>query len=124
MTTNLADDELPMAFRPEFMNRIDDIVHFNALQFEDIEHIVAIHVDALAERLGARDVRLNLDESARSFLAREAMSAGSGARYVHRIVARHVSTPLSTAILRGELPKGSSADVRLSESGSLIVRAA
>jgi ATP-dependent Clp protease ATP-binding subunit ClpC len=124
MTTNLADDELPMAFRPEFMNRIDDVVHFNALQFDDIEQIVAIHVDALAERLGARDVRLNLDESARSFLAREAMSAGSGARYVHRIVARHVSTPLSTAILRGELPKGSSADVRLSESGSLIVKAA
>ena len=123
MTTNLSDDELPLAFRPEFMNRIDDIVHFNPLGFEDIEQIVAIHVDALAERLGARDVRLNLDESARSFLAREAMSAGSGARYVHRIVARHVSTPLSTAILRGELPKGSAADVRF-ESGALIVKAA
>jgi ATP-dependent Clp protease ATP-binding subunit ClpC len=123
MTTNLSDDELTDAFRPEFLNRIDDIVHFNDLQLEDIEHIVAIHVDALAERLGARDVRLQLDEPARAFLAREAISAGSGARYVHRIVARHVSTPLSTAILRGELPKGSAADVRLGESG-LIVSAA
>ncbi len=123
MTTNLEDDELPVAFRPEFLNRIDDIVHFNDLQFEDIEQIVAIHVEALADRLGARDVRLQLDESARGFLAREAMSAGNGARYVHRIVARHVSTPLSTAILRGELPKGCAADVRF-ENGSLIVKAA
>jgi ATP-dependent Clp protease ATP-binding subunit ClpC len=123
MTTNLSDDELPIAFRPEFMNRIDDIVHFNDLQFEDIEQIVAIHVEALAGRLGARDVRLNLDEGARGFLAREAMNAGNGARYVHRIVARHVSTPLSTAILRGELPKGSAADVRF-ESGALVVKAA
>ena len=123
MTTNLDDDEIPIAFRPEFLNRIDDTVRFNELQFEDIEQIVAIHVDALAERLGARDVRLQLEEPARAFLAREAMNAGSGARYVHRIVARHVSTPLSTAILRGELPKGCSADVRL-EGQSLIVRAA
>jgi ATP-dependent Clp protease ATP-binding subunit ClpA len=106
------------------MNRIDDIVHFNDLQLTDIEQIVAIHVDALAERLGARDVRLNLDQPAREFLAREAMNAGSGARYVHRIVARHVSTPLSTAILRGELPKGSSAEVSLSQQGTLVVRAA
>ncbi len=123
MTTNLSDDELPIAFRPEFLNRIDDIVHFNDLQFEDIEQIVAIHVDALAERLGARSVKLNLDEPARAFLTREAMSAGSGARYVHRIVARHVSTPLSTAILRGELPQGCAADVRL-EGESLTVSAA
>ena len=123
MTTNLSKDEIPIAFRTEFLNRIDDIVSFNDLRFEDIEQIVAIHVDSLAERLGARDVRLVLSEDAKSFLAQEAMSAGSGARYVHRIVARHVSTPLSTAILRGRLPKGSSADVRL-EGDSLVVAAA
>ncbi len=123
MTTNLSDEELPIAFRPEFLNRIDDIVHFNTLGLEHIEQIVAIHVDSLAERLGARDVTLALSPDARAFLAREAMSAGSGARYVHRIVARHVSTPLSSAILRGELPRGSAADVTF-EGGALVVRAA
>ena len=123
MTTNLEDDELSTAFRPEFLNRIDDVVHFNDLQLDDIEQIVAIHVDALGDRLGARDVRLQLDEPARQFLAREAMNAGSGARYVHRIVARHVSTPLSTAILRGELKPGSAASVRY-ENDALVVRAA
>ncbi len=123
MTTNVEDDELSAAFRPEFLNRIDDVVRFNDLQLGDIEQIVAIHVEALAERLGARDVNLQLDEGARQFLAREAMSAGNGARYVHRIVARHVSTPLSTAILRGELPKGSRASVEFS-GGALVVKAA
>src|SRR5947209_13730450 len=109
MTTNLSDEELPIAFRPEFLNRIDDIVHFNTLGMEHIEQIVAIHVESLAERLGARDVSLQLSPEARSFLAREAMSAGSGARYVHRIVARHVRTPPSSATLRAELPKGTTA---------------
>ncbi|HEY9181541.1 MAG TPA: AAA family ATPase, partial [Candidatus Baltobacteraceae bacterium] len=123
MTTNLADDELSMAFRPEFLNRIDDIVHFNDLELRDIEQIVAIHVDSLAQRLGARDVKLLLGEDARRFLAREAMGAGSGARYVHRIVAKHVSTPLSTAILRGELSKGSQAKVELVQ-GALVIGAA
>jgi ATP-dependent Clp protease ATP-binding subunit ClpC len=123
MTTNLADDELPMAFRPEFLNRIDDVVRFNDLDLGHIEQIVAIHVDSLAGRLGARDVHLLLGEDAKRFLAHEAMHAGSGARYVHRIVARHVSTPLSTAILRGELPKGSRAKVELID-GALVVRAA
>ncbi|HEV3152236.1 MAG TPA: ATP-dependent Clp protease ATP-binding subunit [Candidatus Baltobacteraceae bacterium] len=123
MTTNLSDDELSGEFRPEFLNRIDDIVHFNDLDLKHIEQIVAIHVDQLAGRLGARDVRLQLTDGARAFLAGEAMNAGSGARYVHRTVARHVSTPLSTAILRGELPKGSSAHVHL-EGGGLVVRAA
>jgi ATP-dependent Clp protease ATP-binding subunit ClpC len=123
MTTNLAADELETAFRPEFLNRIDDIVRFNDLQLPDIEQIVAIHVDALADRLGARDVALLLGAQARQFLAREAIAAGSGARYVHRIVAKHVSTPLSTAILRGELRKGSKASVEL-VNGALVVEAA
>jgi ATP-dependent Clp protease ATP-binding subunit ClpC len=123
MTTNLSEDEIAMAFRAEFLNRIDDVVRFNDLQLPEIRQIVEIHVEALAGRLGARDVRLGLDEAAKRFLAQEAMDAGSGARYVHRTVARHVSTPLSTAILRGELRAGGSAEVRL-ENGSLVVRAA
>jgi ATP-dependent Clp protease ATP-binding subunit ClpC len=123
LTTNLEDDELALALRPELVNRIDEIVTFDSLGLPQIEAIVAIHVDALAARLGARDVRLRLSEDARRFLADESMAAGTGARYVGRTVSRHVSTPLSTAILRGVLQAGTTANVDLHE-GTLVVRAA
>ncbi|MBV9271652.1 MAG: ATP-dependent Clp protease ATP-binding subunit [Candidatus Eremiobacteraeota bacterium] len=123
MTSNADTEELPEVFRPEFMNRIDEVVRFEPLQLEHIERIVGIHVEALAGRLGARSMQLTLDEGAREYLAREAMNAGSGARFVQRTVARLVSTPLSTAILRGELQAGSSAMVRLAGK-NLVVEAA
>ncbi|MBV8489371.1 MAG: ATP-dependent Clp protease ATP-binding subunit [Candidatus Eremiobacteraeota bacterium] len=123
LTTNLEDDELAFALRPELVNRIDEVVAFAALELPEIEAIVSIHVDALAARLGVRDVRLRLSEDARRFLAAESMAAGSGARFVARTVSRHVSTPLSTAILRGELGAGATAGVDLHE-GMLVVRAA
>ncbi|HEY5258047.1 MAG TPA: ATP-dependent Clp protease ATP-binding subunit [Candidatus Baltobacteraceae bacterium] len=123
LTTNLDEDDVPLALRPEFLNRIDDVVHFADLRLPDIERIVAIHVDALAQRLGARDVTLTLSDQARSFLATQAMSAGNGARYVGRTVAKHVSTPLSTALLRGTIRSGGRAIVELAD-GELLVRAA
>ncbi len=123
MTTNLSAEEIPVAFRPEFLNRIDEIVRFNDLHLGEIEQIVTIHVDALAQRLGARDVRLRLSDDARAFLAQEALNAGSGARYVHRIVAKNITSPLASAVLNGQLRNGASADVRL-EGDSLVVEAA
>ena len=120
LTSNVPEGELTESFRPEFLNRIDDVVQFNDLDLDAIERIVDVHVGALAQRLGARDVTLRLDDRAKAFLAQEALGAGNGARYVHRIVARYVGTPISTAILRGELPPGKSAVVRF-EEGNLVV---
>ncbi len=123
LTTNLQDDELAVAFRLELLDRIDEIVPFRELGLEQIETIVTIHVDQLAQRLGARNVSLNLSDEAKLYLARVSMAAGSGARYVQRTVSHYVSTPLSTALLRGELRDGCEADVTL-EGDALRVRAA
>ncbi|MBV9718409.1 MAG: ATP-dependent Clp protease ATP-binding subunit [Candidatus Eremiobacteraeota bacterium] len=123
MTTNLPEDELSLALRAELIDRIDEIVAFRELGLEQIEAIVTIHVDALAERLGARNVALNLSDDAKLYLARVSMAAGSGARYVQRTVSHYVSTPLSTALLRGELREGRAAEVTL-EGDALRVRAA
>jgi ATP-dependent Clp protease ATP-binding subunit ClpC len=123
LTTNLDEDDLALALRGELLNRIEDIVAFDALGVPEIESIVTIHVDALAGRLGVRNVQLRLSEDARLHLARVAMGAGSGARYVGRTVSHYVSTPLSTALLRGELRDGSIADVTL-DGDALLVRAA
>ncbi len=123
LTTNLQDDELAVAFRLELLDRIDEIVPFRELELDQIETIVTIHVDALARRLGARNVSLKLSEEAKLYLARVSMAAGGGARYVQRTVSHYVSTPLSTALLRGELRDGCGADVTL-EGDALCVRAA
>lgn len=123
LTTNLPENEFEYNLRPELINRIDDVVAFNALQLPQIEAIVEIHADALAQRLGARNVRLRLSDEAKLYLAKVSMGAGSGARYVQRTVSHHVSTPLSTAILRGELREGGIADVTL-DGDKLVIQAA
>ncbi len=123
LTTNLQDDEIPVALRAELLDRIDEVVAFEPLGLPQIEAIVTIHVNALAGRLGARNVALHLSDDARRYLANVSIGAGSGARYVARTVSHYVSTPLSTALLRGELRDGSSADVTL-DGDTLRVRAA
>ncbi len=111
LTTNLDEEDLPLVLRPELVNRIDDVIAFRRLGLPEIERIVAIHVDSLAARLGARDVRLRLSDDALAFLATLATQAGEGAREVGRTVSRTLGTPISTALLRGELPAGSTARV-------------
>jgi ATP-dependent Clp protease ATP-binding subunit ClpC len=123
LTTNLSEGDMQVVLRPELLNRIDEVIGFNALGLEQIEKIVAIHVDALAHRLDTRLVRLRLSEEAKRYLALESMAAGSGARYVQRTVSRQISTPLSSAILRGDINEGSAAEVTLHE-GALVVKAA
>ncbi|MGA7354695.1 MAG: AAA family ATPase, partial [Candidatus Cybelea sp.] len=123
LTTNLEDEELAIALRHELLDRIDDVVPFADLGLEQIEAIVTIHVDALAQRLGARNVALHLSDDAKLYLARVSIASGSGARYVQRTVSHYVSTPLSTALLRGELRDGCAAEVTL-DGDALQVRAA
>jgi len=111
MTSNIDLGELEMALRKELLDRIDETVLFRALGVPEIEQIVELQLRALVERLGARAVVLDLSADARRFLAKESIAAGSGARYVQRTIARCVTSPLSGAILRGELPGGSTARV-------------
>jgi ATP-dependent Clp protease ATP-binding subunit ClpC len=123
MTSNLDRDELEATLRAELIDRIDEIVVFKELGSREIEQIVTLQVALLAGRLGAHAMRLDLSEPARRFLARESSAQGSGARYVARAIARHVTTPLSEAILRGKLTTGHVARVDY-ESGAITVEAA
>ncbi len=120
LTTNLTDDELPYAVRPELINRIDEIVAFQALPVEAIAAIVTIHLDALAARLGTRNIRLDITGTAANALAREAMS-GDGAREVARVVTRYVATPISHLMLGGKLPTGATVYVAVNSSGKIPV---
>jgi len=111
MTSNLEPDEVEDNLRPELVDRIDDVVVFRALDAQDIEKIVSLQIHHLVERLGTQSVRLALTPAALSFLAKESLAAGSGARYVARSIARHVTSPLSNALLRGDFAMGTTARV-------------
>jgi ATP-dependent Clp protease ATP-binding subunit ClpC len=124
LTSNADPDELEVYLRPELLNRIDDVVLFNALGPTEIEAIVELQMHAVAQRLGALRVSIVLSDEARKFLAGESIAAGSGARYVARTIARLVTNPLSTAILRGDIKEGGAARVELSAEDRIEVIAA
>ncbi|MEA2718437.1 MAG: ATP-dependent Clp protease ATP-binding subunit ClpC, partial [Candidatus Eremiobacteraeota bacterium] len=124
LTSNLDREELEATLRPELIDRIDEIVVFKELGSREIEQIVTLQVALLAERLGAHAMRLDLSETARGFLAKESSAQGSGARYVARAIARHVTTPLSDAILRGRLAGGHTARVDYDGRGITVEAAA
>jgi ATP-dependent Clp protease ATP-binding subunit ClpC len=111
LTSNLDREDLVGALRSELLDRIDEVIVFDELGLPEIEQIVALQIALLAERMGAHAMQLELTERARVFLATESMSAGDGARNVARSISRHVATPLSGAILRGEIRTGQTAKV-------------
>ncbi len=124
LTSNADPSELEIYLRPELLNRIDDVVHFNPLGEREIEAIVELQMVLVAQRLGALRVSIVLSDDARKFLAFESIAAGSGARYVARTIARLVTNPLSTAILRGDIKEGGAARVELRNEDRIEVIAA
>jgi ATP-dependent Clp protease ATP-binding subunit ClpC len=124
LTSNADPSELEIYLRPELLNRIDDVVHFNALGEREIEAIVELQMHQVARRLGALQVSIVLSDDARRFIALESVAAGSGGRYVARTIARLVTNPLSTAILRGDIKEGGAARVVLRDRTNIEVIAA
>mgnify|MGYP005842490075 CR=1 FL=1 len=113
------DEALKQAFRPEFLNRIDDIILFHPLTMADLTRIVDLQVNELTARLHEQQVTLHLSDAARQLLVTEGYSPVYGARPLRRAIQRMVETPLSRALLRGEIRAGSTVLVDV-EDGQLI----
>ena len=107
-------------FRPEFLNRLDEIVLFRRLQRTDIAAIVNIQVDRLKSLLADRKITLELDDAARDWLAREGYDSVYGARPLKRVIQRNLQNPLSTLILEGAVEDGATVHVSAGRSGLLI----
>jgi ATP-dependent Clp protease ATP-binding subunit ClpB len=101
------ESELRRHFRPEFLNRIDDIVIFRRLRLEDVEKIVDLQLAKVAEILAARGIRLDWKESARVKLARDAYDPIYGARPLKRNLQKMVQDPLAMKLLEGSIGEGS-----------------
>ncbi len=100
---HIVEPVLKTHFRPEFLNRLDDILPFLPLQEKDMEKIVLIQLNAVSKRLADRSVKLVWEQPVLSFLAREGYDPFYGARPLKRLIQQKVVNLLSTAILKGEI---------------------
>jgi ATP-dependent Clp protease ATP-binding subunit ClpB len=98
--------ELRDQFKPEFLNRIDDIVVFHQLSKDEIVRIVDVQLDRLRRMMQERNIMLTLDDSARELLAREGYDPAFGARPLKRAIQTLIQNPLAIKILRGEILPG------------------
>jgi ATP-dependent Clp protease ATP-binding subunit ClpB len=99
--------ELRVHFRPEFLNRVDEIVLFKPLTLSEIERIIDLQVKLLRVRLLERHLELELTEAAKEYIAREGYDPVYGARPLKRYLQRHLETALSRQILAGAIPENS-----------------
>jgi ATP-dependent Clp protease ATP-binding subunit ClpB len=113
--------ELRGHFRPEFLNRIDEIVLFKPLSLEEIEQIVDLQIEDVKRRLADRRLDLRLAEAARELIAREGYDPVYGARPLRRFIQRDVETRIGRALLAGQIPDGATIAVD-AEGGELVIR--
>jgi len=104
-------------FRPEFVNRIDEVVVFDALSRADIEKIVGIQMQALEKRLAERKLRVELTDEARAYLANAGYDPNFGARPLKRLIQREIQDPLALLLLSGEATDGDTIVVEASGGG-------
>jgi ATP-dependent Clp protease ATP-binding subunit ClpB len=98
-------------FRPEFLNRVDDIVLFKPLTLQEIERIVDLQIQDLRGRLAGRHLVLELTEEGRAFIAREGYDPVYGARPLKRFISHELETRIGRALLGGDIPEGSVIEV-------------
>ncbi|HIE17211.1 MAG TPA: ATP-dependent Clp protease ATP-binding subunit, partial [Dehalococcoidia bacterium] len=108
---------LKQTFRPEFLNRIDDIIIFQPLTEEHLKQIVDLLILEVEKRLADRDIKLELDEEAKSWLLKEGYEPAYGARPLRRAIQRYVENPLSSRILRGEIKDGDIVEIQVEGEG-------
>jgi ATP-dependent Clp protease ATP-binding subunit ClpC len=109
--------EVQKLFRPEFLNRLDEIIVFHELSEEQLRSIVDLMARELQDRLADHKLDIELTDKARSWLAKEGYDPVYGARPLRRIIERHVENPLSSKLLRGELKEGDTIRVDLGKDG-------
>ncbi len=110
------DDALKQAFRPEFLNRIDEIVLFHPLSMEDLTQIIDLQVAELVGRLREQKISLSLTQTAKEFLVVEGFNPVYGARPLRRTVQRLIETPISRELLRGIFSEGDLIEVDLEQN--------
>jgi ATP-dependent Clp protease ATP-binding subunit ClpB len=113
-------EALRQHFKPEFLNRIDEIVVFHRLDESHIARIVDLQVDVLRDRLAERGLGLDMTDAARAHIAQVGYDADFGARPLKRVLQREVSDAVALALLKGEFHDGDVVVVDASPDGTLV----
>jgi ATP-dependent Clp protease ATP-binding subunit ClpB len=122
-TASVRDEVMELvraAFRPEFLNRLDEILMFRRLSRQDMSGIVEIQLTRLQKLLSDRKITLKLDESARRWLADQGYDPVYGARPLKRVIQRELQNPLAGLILEGRIVDGETVKVAAGEGGLAI----
>ena len=114
-------DEMKRHFRPEFLNRIDEIIVFRELTSEEIKQIIDLLLERVKEQLRAQRLELVVTDSAKGYLAKVGYDPELGARPLRRAIQRHVEDPLSEKVLMGEFSAGTTILVSLDEENEELV---
>ncbi|MBP2026794.1 ATP-dependent Clp protease ATP-binding subunit ClpB [Acetoanaerobium pronyense] len=117
---NRVMETLKSSFKPEFLNRIDDIIIFKPLGKNEILKIVDLALEDIQKRIYDKDIKLQLTEEAKNKIVEEGYSQVYGARPVKRYLQKHIETQLARMIIKGELSEGKTAQITSTEQGLLI----
>jgi len=121
MTSNLPGDPRDF-FKPEFINRVDDIVRFRELTEEDLRRIVDLQLHTLVQRVAARRITLLVTDAAKGVLAHEGFDPAFGARPLKRLIQREIGDTLALAILEGRFGEGDTVTVDVGDGDELVLR--
>ena len=120
MTSNAPREALKSIFRPEFLNRLDEILEFKSLTEDQIKAIVKLQLKDFAKRLAEQEIGLEVDDAALAVLAKDGYDPAYGARPVKRAIQRELETPVARAIIAGKYPPQSTVKVTASK-GQLVL---
>ena len=109
------------AFRPEFLNRIDEIIMFSPLSVEEMEQIVDLQMKELQERLSEHNITVELTDAARGWLAKEGYDPAFGARPLQRAIQKYVESPLSVELLEGKFKDDTTVQVDVDEKKNKLI---
>jgi ATP-dependent Clp protease ATP-binding subunit ClpB len=119
MTSNAPKESLGEIFRPEFLNRLDEILEFHSLSEKDIASIVKLQLKDFSARLSEQNLSLDVDDAAIAALAKLGYDPQFGARPIKRAIQRELENPIAHKIIAGEILPGST--VKVTENGGRIV---
>lgn len=121
MTSNVKSDQLDVTFRPEFLNRLDDIITFDALTPEMLSKIVTLQLNEVSKRLVNKDIEIKVSDQAKAYLAKKGFDKAFGARPLKRLIQNTILDQLALQLIENKIKPNSSVNVDVAD-GKIVLK--